>query len=501
VRSQARFAPRPGTISAVFSLKVVARPDPRMVEVPLEILAELPREFDGAAVLASSGLPRKVKLKAPKDALKLSTAYRADQLLADVVRTSLRGTAADVQRVRDAVTRFVRNVRERRQDGATLTVSANGNGTIEVVEQAPQARAAARKPEVARTPTPPPPDRRSAELQAAVARVGELSDRVKQLEEHVTRLGAQLTHLTAVSELAGPGMQERPRPASGQRDGTPRRGTAVEAYAEGLRAELRVRAEAGVERGQKQQDLCDKAAALAAEAELLGAPADGTAQRLQELSSQGAARLSALQRLLEEIDLYGTAELPVAKQLLERLEDGEAMPDPAAALEPLARALRTAGPGADEWLSRAAAVCRWPAGALGGEAGRDNAVGGALEAAALSEVESAAEAESRQRPEEEPAADALSAPVGDTLGAPADDAARPPPPPDDADEVENVLAAFDAARPIPLPAPTSASVDPTLEPFGALPAIAIIEPKPAEMSDEELAELKEIPPDPASDKP
>ena len=41
-----------------------------------EIEAELPREFDGAALLASSGLPRRVRLKAAKDGLKLSTAYR-----------------------------------------------------------------------------------------------------------------------------------------------------------------------------------------------------------------------------------------------------------------------------------------------------------------------------------------------------------------------------------------------------------------------------------------
>src|SRR5438067_4641570 len=108
-----------------------------MVEVPLEIEAELPREFDGAALLAASGLPRKVKIKAAKDALKLSTAYRADQLIADIVRSALRGTAQDVQRMQDAVTRFVRIVRERRQDGATLTVTSNGRGKFEVQEQIP----------------------------------------------------------------------------------------------------------------------------------------------------------------------------------------------------------------------------------------------------------------------------------------------------------------------------------------------------------------------------
>ena len=54
-----------------------------MVEVPLDLEAELPREFEGSALLASTGLPRKVRLKAQRDLLKLSTAYRADQLLAD----------------------------------------------------------------------------------------------------------------------------------------------------------------------------------------------------------------------------------------------------------------------------------------------------------------------------------------------------------------------------------------------------------------------------------
>ena len=86
-----------------------------MVEVPLEIEAELPREFEGSALLASSGLPRRVRIKSAKDALKLSTAYRADQLVGDIVRSSLRGTASDVHRVQEAVMKFVRAVRERRQ--------------------------------------------------------------------------------------------------------------------------------------------------------------------------------------------------------------------------------------------------------------------------------------------------------------------------------------------------------------------------------------------------
>src|SRR2546423_12891327 len=98
-----------------------------------------PRVFEGAAVLSSSGPPRKVRLKAQRDALKLSTAYRADQLLADLVKTALRGSPLDVEKVQLAARNFVRSVRERRQDGATLTVESNGRGKIEVTESLPPA--------------------------------------------------------------------------------------------------------------------------------------------------------------------------------------------------------------------------------------------------------------------------------------------------------------------------------------------------------------------------
>src|SRR3989442_8123021 len=123
---------------------MVARPDARMVEVPLEIEAELPRDFEGAALLSSSGLPRKVRIKAQRDALKLSTAYRADQLLADLVKHALRGTPQDVERVQNAARSFVRTVRERRQDRATLLIESNGRGRIEVTESMPPPMGAAR---------------------------------------------------------------------------------------------------------------------------------------------------------------------------------------------------------------------------------------------------------------------------------------------------------------------------------------------------------------------
>src|SRR3954466_15808521 len=160
--------PRRGRISPVFSVKLVARPDARMVEVPLEIEAELPREFDGAALLASSGLPRKGKIKAARDALRLSTAYRADQLVGDIVRTTLRGTPQDIERVQEAVTRFVRTVRERRQDGASLLVSSNGRGKIDVAEQLPGTAAQPR----ARPAPVTSLERRLVDLEAALARLG-----------------------------------------------------------------------------------------------------------------------------------------------------------------------------------------------------------------------------------------------------------------------------------------------------------------------------------------
>src|SRR4051812_44439274 len=163
-----------------------------MVEVPLEIEAELPREFDGAAVLASSGLPRKVKLKAQKDALKLSTAYRADQLVADIVKNALRGTPQDVQRVQEAVRTFVRTVRERRKDGATLLVSSNGRGKIDVIEQAPPPRVGApvSGPPKAAAAAVGASEKRLAELEAAFARMASDGQRIAALETRIQQLEA-----------------------------------------------------------------------------------------------------------------------------------------------------------------------------------------------------------------------------------------------------------------------------------------------------------------------
>src|SRR5207244_11762930 len=159
---------------------MIARPDARMVEVPLEIEAELPREFEGAALLSSSGLPRKVRLKAQRDALKLSTAYRADQLMADLVKTALRGSPIDVEKVQLAARNFVRSVRERRQDGLTLTVESNGRGKIEVSESLPP------------PPTPAastPPDGSRAASSTLADRLASLARRPDHIEGRATPAG------------------------------------------------------------------------------------------------------------------------------------------------------------------------------------------------------------------------------------------------------------------------------------------------------------------------
>ena len=363
---------------AVFSVRLVARPDARMVEVPLEIEAELPREFEGAALLAASGLPRKVKIKAQKDALKLSTAYRTDQLVADIVKSALRGTALDVQRVQEAVTKFVRTVRERRQDGAALVISSNGRGKIDVFEQLPapvrSGSPAAAAGDVPRPSMPVPADRvmaldrRLIELETAFARGagGDWAGRVAQLEERVATLQAQLARADLGADVAGPGFEQRrpgakviPRSTAGTR-----RTTAVEAYAEGLRHEILASAAAAFGRSRTDTERCDKAAALSAEAELLGAPVDGTSVRLRDASALSAARQSALERLSQEVEFYDHAELPVAAQLLQRLEDTPGAPDPAPSLEPVAQAVVRAAKGGDAktrtaWLKRGASLCGW----------------------------------------------------------------------------------------------------------------------------------------------
>ena len=351
----------------MFSVRLVARPDPRMVEVPLETEAELPRDFEGSAQLASSGLPRRVRMRAPKDSLKLSTAYRTDQLAGDIVRTAMRGTVNDIMRVQDAVMKFIRAVRERRQDGATLVVSSNGRGKIDIAEHVPAPRVAsppaavAPAPEPPPRPAPPPPDRlavverRVADLEAALSRVApsrDLADRIAALEQSFPTAPISRTPSHPLDEDP----DRSPAP--------PRRATAIEAYAEGLRMELRARATGAAAKARAAMERGDRAAALAADAGILGAPQEGIAQELRDAAAHAAARQSGLTRLAEEIEFYAGSDLSMASQLLTKLEETTIAADPAPALESVSQAVAGAAKAAEgdaraSWLQRAAALCAW----------------------------------------------------------------------------------------------------------------------------------------------
>ena len=451
----------------MFTVKIIARPDARMVEVPLEFECELPREFDGQAVLASSGVPRKVHLKAGKDGVKISTAYRADVLVADIVRLALRGSVGEMTKVQESAQRFVRLVRERRQDGAALIISLNG-AKIEVAEsgtsspgparpappavvapapikpgpasavrpgpavaivKAPAAgsarpvlpaaalrpgpaaaqavRPAATTPFATRPPPPiaaapaaPAPDpalleklsaleRRISQLEAALPRLlearddGGLAARLGTLEQVVE--SASVRHADLDQRVEGvhgelraaeaesatrigllqqridhvlPPLWQDTQIGADPRRGTPRKSTAVDAFAQGLRVELRGRIATSLEAGNAGLPRLDKAAALAAEAALsLGVPA-AIAEEARSLAGQTAARHQALQRLSDEVDFYDAADLPVAALLVERLER-QPVPDAAPALRAVIAAAGT-GPVDEahlaEFLERAAAV-------------------------------------------------------------------------------------------------------------------------------------------------
>lgn len=342
-----------------------------MVEVPLEIEAELPREFDGAAILASSGLPRKVRIKAPKDSLKLSTAYRADQLLGDVVRVALRGTPADVSKVQDAASAFVKKVRERRHDGASLTVLSNGRGKIDLQESIP-APPKPGAPAAPPTPAPPAAAVPGDKLAALEKRLAKLEgDGTSEVREQLQRLASQLSALEA--RIAK--MEERPpsartaaaqalaSPGAERSRGSLRRATAVDAFAEGLRSDLRARTAELLRGAEKASMLCDRAFVLVAEAEReLEARAGAVGERLRSLSSEAAARQRALERVGVEVDLYTAPELPIASQLVERLAKGGDGPDPLPVLRGVVEGVLKAGAGGaalEGWLSRALPLCGW----------------------------------------------------------------------------------------------------------------------------------------------
>jgi hypothetical protein len=355
-----------------------------------------------------------------------------------------------VQRVQEAATRFIRTVRERRKEGAALTITANGEGQIDVSEASPGPRTGpVTTAPVAARPTAGPTagiDRRIAEIEVAISRLSgaaDIAQRIQELERRLAQVATQLAHLTAISELAGPGMNERPGAAAVQREGTPRRATAVEAFAEGLRAELKTRATGAIDRGRKDLERVDKAAALAADAELLGAPRDGVSTTLRERSAQAAARISGLERLLDELDWYAPADLPMAHQLLARLERTDVVPDLPSTLEPVAQAVTHVPDSEDRtgWLNRAATLCGWDPTSL--------------------------EAPSPDWPQDT---------GSEQIALDAD--------------LDTMRVAQEAVtRPVPLPAPTAASVDPTL-----YEQIAAAEPE--QVTDAEVEEVVDLIEDP-----
>ncbi len=366
----------------MFHIKLTARPDARMVEVPLDIEVELPREFDGAALLASSGLPRKVRLRAPRDAIKLSTAYRLDQLVGEMVRQALRGTALDGSRAQEAAALFLKNARERRQDGSALVIESNGRGRIDVVELAPAGVPAG----TADGERASKADTRSAVDAAALEMLSErvallerglatlearfmasphaepseraLRTASEQLERRIDHRLADLEEQLVAAQQRGGERQLRPAHSPSTPAPVVRRATAVEAFAAGLRAELKLRASTMAQTAKERAELCSNSAQLARDAQQASGHALPALATLERLALDANARSTALGRIADEAELYEAAEIPIASQLLDRLTRGD-FADPL----PLVRAVAEEGwlNGSVDvaWFSRAAALSGW----------------------------------------------------------------------------------------------------------------------------------------------
>jgi len=163
-------------------------------------------------------------------------------------------------------------------DGASLLVSSNGRGKIDVVEAMGTARPLPpplppqpfeKSRASAPAPAPVPPDRaallerRIAELEAAMTRLatgGDLVERIAQLEQKMAPAMAQISRTLGTKEIAGPGLENRSVQTVARSAPAPRRITAIDAYAEGLRSELRTKAAAAAERARAEVERCDRAA-------------------------------------------------------------------------------------------------------------------------------------------------------------------------------------------------------------------------------------------------
>src|SRR5439155_644585 len=211
-------------------------------------------------------------------------------------------------------------------------------------------------PEPPPRPAPPPQyhlalvKRSVADLEAALSRVApsrDLTDRIAALEQSFPT--------APISRKPSHPLDEDPD----RSPAPPRRATAIEAYAEGLRMELRARATGAAAKARAAMERGDRAAALAADAGILGAPQEGIAQELRDAAAHAAARQSGLTRLAEEIEFYAGSDLSMASQLLTKLEETIAA-DPAPALEAVAQAVA----GAANALAAAALASEPPPPAL-----------------------------------------------------------------------------------------------------------------------------------------
>jgi len=334
-----------------------------MVEVPLDLEAELPREFEGSALLASTGLPRKVRLKAQRDQLKLSTAYRADQLLADIAKAAMQATPKDLERVQAAARAFLRAVRERRQEGASLRIESTEKGKIEIAESMPQAPPRPRPQGLAAVPSPQPAasaspasiEQRLADLESKLSRLVPTAEIISRFEDRLALAEKRLADVEARPVVTHSDHVEGHR-------GSLRRATAVDAYADGLRREMYQKISAVLDESVKATHVLDYAAGLALDAEkTLGDAAVASSDELRSASAQAMAREEGLRRMQEEVDLYSGADLPIAERLLARFEE-KTLVDPKPALEALAQSLAASATPDEElsgWLSRAATLCGW----------------------------------------------------------------------------------------------------------------------------------------------
>ena len=333
-----------------------------MVEVPLDLEAELPREFEGSALLASTGLPRKVRIKAQRDQLKLSTAYRADQLLADIAKAAMQATPKDLERVQAAARAFLRAVRERRQEGASLRIESTEKGKIEIAESMPQAPPRPRPQGLAAIPSPQPAsasqasiEQRLADLESKLSRLVPTAELISRFEDRLALAEKRLADVEARPVVTHSDHVEGHR-------GSLRRATAVDAYADGLRREMYQKISAVLDESVKATHVLDYAAGLALDAEkTLGDAAVASSDELRSASAQAMAREEGLRRMQEEVDLYSGADLPIAERLLARFQEGKLV-DPKPALEALAQSLASSATPDEElsgWLSRAATLCGW----------------------------------------------------------------------------------------------------------------------------------------------